>query len=109
MNTMKTESKIQQEIIVFFRNEYQRIGKGLIFSVPNEREGYAQMRKLIQTGLLSGVSDLIVLQKGKCMFVEIKNEIGKQSDKQKKFQKNVENLGFEYHLVRSLEQFKTII
>ena len=40
------------------------------------------------------------------MFVELKNEIGKQSDKQKRFEQGVKALNHEYHLVRSLEEFK---
>jgi hypothetical protein len=109
---MKTEAKVQQEIVVFFRNNYQRKGvdKGIIFSVPNERAGgFMAMKDLLLTGLLSGVSDLIVVLKGKVIFVEVKNDKGKQSPKQILFQKQVENLGFEYHLVRNLESFKKII
>jgi len=109
---MKTEAKVQQEIVVHFRNNYQRKGidKGVIFSVPNERAGgFMAMKDLLLTGLLSGVSDLIVVMKGKVIFVEVKNDIGRQSEKQILFQKQVENLGFKYHLVRSLEDFKNII
>ena len=109
---MKTESKVQQELVVWFRNNYQRKGidKGIIFSVPNERAGgFMAMKDLLLTGLLSGVSDLIVVMKGKVIFVEVKNDIGRQSEKQVLFQKQVENLGFKYHLVRSLEDFKNII
>lgn len=65
--------------------------------------------KFISTGLMGGVSDLIVLFPNKCIFVECKTKIGKQSDKQKDFQQIVEALGFEYWLVRSLEDFKTKI
>ena len=109
---MKTEAKVQQEIIIFFRNNYQRKGvdKGIIFSVPNERAGgYMAMKELLLTGLLSGVSDLIVVLKGKVLFVEVKNEEGKQSPKQIRFQQQVENLGFKYFLVRNLEEFKKVI
>ena len=109
---MKTEAKVQQELVVWFRNNYQRKGidKGIIFSISNERDGgFMAMKDLLLTGLLSGVSDLIVVMKGKVIFVEVKNDIGRQSEKQIKFQKQVDNLGFEYHLVRSLEDFKNII
>jgi len=107
-----SEAAIQQQICVFFRNNYQRKGvdKGLIFSVPNERAGgYMAMKDLLLTGLLSGVSDLIVILQGKVLFIEVKNATGKQSPNQIKFQKQVENLGFNYYLVRDLESFKNII
>ena len=109
---MKSEAKVQQEMVVWFRNNYQRKGvdKGIIFSVPNERAGgFIAMKDLLLTGLLSGVSDLIVVLKGKVIFVEVKNDVGKQSEKQIKFQQQVENLGFKYYLVRNLEDFKKCI
>jgi hypothetical protein len=52
---------------------------------------------------------LIVIKNNEVLFVEVKTEIGKQSPKQKKFQKKVEDLGFEYYLVRNLEDFKKVI
>ena len=107
---MKTEAKIQQEICVFFRNNYQRLDKGIIFSVPNERSGgYMAMKDLLLTGLLSGVSDIIVVLKGEVLFIEVKNHKGKQSANQIKFQKQVENLGFNYYLLRDFKTFKEII
>ena len=99
-----TEAAIQQSMVVHFRNNYQRLDKGVIFSVPNERAG-----GYMATGLLSGVSDIIVILKGKVLFIEVKNAKGKQSPNQIKFQKQVENLGFSYYLVRTLEEFKIII
>lgn len=117
---MKSEAKIQQEIVVWFRNNYQRKGvdKGVIFSVPNE--AWAKMglknkiifriyKDLLLTGLLSGVSDLIVVMKNRVIFVEVKNEIGKQSPKQKTFEEQVKKLGFEYFLVRNKENFIDIL
>ena len=105
---MKTEAKIQQEIIEWYRANHYK--KGVIFSVPNERTGgYVAMKPLLLTGLLSGVSDLIVVESGRVLFIEVKNEKGKQSAKQIKFQMNVENLNHIYHLVRTLEDFIKII
>ena len=105
---MKAENKVQQEIVQYFRKNYY--GKGIIFSVPNERSGgYMAMKDLLQTGLLSGVSDLVIVLHNKVMFVELKNAKGKQSDKQKRFEEGVKKLNHEYHLVRSLEEFKEIL
>lgn len=61
------------------------------------------------TGVIPGVSDLIIVQPNKILFVEVKTSTGVQSVVQKEFQVKVEALGFEYHLVRSLEEFKKII
>jgi hypothetical protein len=106
---LSSENKIQQEIIMYFRNNYclkHHSPRCAIFSVPNDsRDAKEQIRK-IATGLMAGVSDLIVLQPNRTVFVEVKIETGRQSDKQKDFQQRVEALGFEYLIVRSLEEFK---
>ena len=115
-----TEEGIQGQCVAWFRNNYQRKGvdKGVIFSVPNE--GWAKLglkknlmyrvyKTLELTGLLPGVSDLVVILSNKVIFVEMKDHKGTQSANQIKFQKQVENLGFSYYLVRTLEEFKIII
>lgn len=103
-----TEGKIQQQIVMWFRNNYctkLSVPRCAIFSVPNERNNKKEMMSMIQTGLMSGVSDLILLLPNKAVFVEVKTDIGRQSDKQKEFEQIVTALGFEYWLVRSLEDF----
>lgn len=108
----KKESKIQQEIVIWFRNNYclkTCKPKCTIFSVPNERNNKKEMMFMKATGLLSGVSDLIVVQPGRVIFVECKDEKGRQSETQVDFQETVTALGFEYYVVRSLEEFKKII
>ena len=102
-----TEAQLQQNIIIWYRNNYQMNGKGLIFSVANEST--YKNKNFKATGTMAGVSDLIVVTPNKTIFVELKIEIGVQSEKQKIFQKAIENLNHEYYLVRSLEQFKEII
>ncbi len=109
---MKTESKIQQEIVVWFNNNFclkNMNPKFVIFSVPNETKNYLELKYKRNIGLKSGVSDLIVLMPNKILFIEVKTENGKQSNSQIDFQRTVEDLGFEYYLVRSLENFKAII
>ena len=101
-----TEAQIQNEIIVWYRNNYQMHGKGLIFSVANEAT-YLN-KKFKNTGTMPGVSDLIVVTPNKTIFVELKTEKGSQSENQIKFQKAIENLNHKYYLIRSIEQFKNI-
>ena len=105
-----TEDQLQQQIIIWFKNEYQMHGKGLIFSVPNGgTRNMLEAKKLKQTGAMAGVSDLIVLLPSKCLFVELKIEKGIQSEVQKVFEERVNNLSFDYFIIRSLEDFKTLI
>lgn len=105
-----TEDQLQQQIIIWFKNEYQMHGKGLIFSVPNGgTRNMLEAKKLKQTGAMAGVSDLIVLLPSKCLFIELKAEKGIQSEVQKIFEKKVIELGFEYHIIKSVDQFFKII
>ena len=102
-----TEAQLQQNIIIWYRNNYQMQGKGLIFSVANESTYKNKTFK--NTGTMAGVSDLIVVLNGKTIFVELKTEIGVQSEKQKIFESKIKELNQNYYLIRSLEQFKKII
>lgn len=109
---IKSEGKIQQEIVMWFRNNYclyHHTPKCLIFSVPNERKDAREMMSMKATGLLSGVSDLIVIIPNEVLFIEVKTDTGKQSEPQKMFEKDVKGLNFFYHVVRSLDDFKEII
>ena len=64
---------------------------------------------MMATGLLSGVSDLIVILPSRILFIECKNETGKQQHTQIEFMQSITSLGFEYHVVRSLKDFQILI
>jgi len=109
---MQTESKIQQSAIIFYRNNYclkHHKPMHCIFSVPNEGKSKKETIQKMAIGMLPGASDVILLRKNEIVFIEFKTPTGTQSDKQKRFQSTVESLGFKYHLIRSLKQFKTEI
>lgn len=106
-----TESKLQQEIVNFYNNEFClkfHKPRGMIFSIPNGgSRNKLEVITMKATGLLAGASDLVVIfPNGKLSFVELKTEKGTQSDKQKDFEKRVTDLGYEYKLIRTLEEFK---
>ena len=86
-----------------FRKEW------LIFSVPNERADFREIARLKSTGLLSGASDMILVMPNEVVFVEVKDEKGKQSDNQLKFEGKIKSIGHRYILVRSLEEFKKYV
>lgn len=102
-----TESQIQQQIIIFENNNYSIKKESVIFAVPNGGTRNVLEAKLLKaTGVMSGVSDLILLTKNKTYFIELKAEKGIQSEIQKIFQSKVENLGFKYLIFKSLEEYK---
>lgn len=110
---VNTESSLQQDCYIHFNNTHclkHHNPRGIIFSIPNG--GTRDIREAItlqRTGLLKGASDLIViLPNGKLLFVELKLTKGIQSPEQKDFESRVKLLGFEYHLIRSLDAFKQL-
>ena len=119
---MKQEAKIQQEIYIWFHNNYP---KCIIHSVPNgfgitipdaiPKRYHKTIQQLIQkavnflkiTGMTPGVSDMVVwLPNGRAVMVEVKTDTGKKSDAQKRIQKKIEEMNGHYILVRSLEDFQ---
>lgn len=60
-------------------------------------------------GVLAGFSDLIIIANKNVLFVEVKTKDGRQSELQKKFQTDVERLGFQYLICRSLQEFQMTI
>jgi hypothetical protein len=111
-NALKAESRIQQEIVQFYRNNFcleHHTPRHAIFSVPNEgKNAIEQMRKK-STGLMAGVSDLIVVQPDRVLFVECKDDKGIQRPDQITFEQTVKAMGYQYHVVRSLAEFQAII
>lgn len=96
-----TEHTLQLNIIAYFRNEFERYGKGIIIPVVNEAT-YKNNTFVI----CKGASDLIIVLPDKTFFCELKVGSNKQSTDQKDFQNRVTNLGHEYKLIRSLDEFK---
>jgi len=129
---IQTESKIQQEALIWFNNNYcltKHNPRCIMFSVPNELGGEVGgllkrlrvptkavnevvgfiMRKMINIGLRRGASDTIIVLPSKTIYVEFKTPIGTQSSDQLEFENIITGLDQDYHLVRSVEEFKTVI
>ena len=110
---MKTENQVQNECWVWFNNNFclkNHSPKCIFFSIPNG--GTRNIREAVtlkQTGLKKGASDFVVLMPNRAIFFEAKTEVGKQSPEQKEFEIDVGALGFEYYLIRSVEEFRSII
>lgn len=108
----KTEALIQQEIFIWYNNSFClkfHNPRYCIFSVPNDSSNKEETMRKKATGLVAGVSDLIILMENRTIFVEVKTPTGVQSETQKEFEQRVKALGFEYWLVRSLENFQNLL
>jgi hypothetical protein len=98
----KSESRIQQECVQWFRNKCIKEDLPyLLLSIPNDNQKF-----LKGTGLLKGASDLIMVVEKNVFWIEMKTPTGRQSPEQKAFELSVNNLGFDYLLFRSLEEFQ---
>ena len=98
-----SEARIQADIVKWLQDQ------GIYcFSVANEAAGRSAVKQmqLITCGLRAGVSDLVIVLPGRVIFCEVKDDKGKQSERQLLFQKKVESLGHEYILVRSVESLQ---
>lgn len=108
-----SESRIQQDCFKWFWNTYClptawtiQGHREIFLHVPNE--GKANGR-LVSVGLYPGASDLIFTWRGSIIFCEVKTPGGVISDDQLSFAAHVMEVGFDYHVVRSEEEFKNLI
>ena len=93
------ESRIQSEIVKALRE-----AGFFCHSVPNEQaHGNAiHTGQMVAMGLYPGVADLVVwLGSGKVAYLEVKNEKGRQSERQVAFEKRCLDAGYPYIVVRS--------
>ena len=57
----------------------------------------------------SGLSDIVAVVKGKFIGLEVKTKTGKQTQSQKKAEREIKEAGGEYHIVRSIADVKEIL
>lgn len=91
---------------------YQKNNTGAVrIDRPNKKSSFLKFGK-------KGSPDFLVWQRCddffdgdylKTLFIEVKTDVGVQSDEQRKFQQKVEKLGGNYYVVRSLDDVKKII
>lgn len=99
------ECDLQKTCVSWFRTTYPDY---VLFSVSNE--GCFKRKPYFESlGMLSGVSDIVVILPSKVLFIEFKALKKYQRPEQKEFQNKCLELGFMYYVCRSLEQFKEII
>jgi hypothetical protein len=58
---------------------------------------------------MAGVPDLLFYYRGQLHGIELKTEKGRQSPKQKEFQAKFEKEGGQYYIVRSIDNFVSLV
>jgi len=105
------ESIIQQQIC-----EYLSLRGIFYYSIPNEslmmalimfkvpeKIRYRIVNFFKKMGLVPGIPDLqLILNHGKTIYIEVKNEKGKLSENQKRIHKILKNKGFDVYVSKKI-------
>ena len=106
-----SESAIQEQIVDLL-SRLATAGRLFFFSVPNERsldhmpkpKKYARLNKLKRMGMVPGVSDLVVVWRGRAYFLEVKTRRGVMSDAQRHFAITAERCGSRCAVVHDADE-----
>ena len=106
------EGKFQRSAVKWFRAQYPEFNE-LFFSIPNGgKRNVIEASIMKAEGTVRGAPDLLFLIPAKIqdkwytsLCIEVKSEIGKQSEFQIKWQKAAEEHGAKYIVVRDLDSF----
>jgi len=83
--------------------------EGLLFLNLNNPRSRANGYFLKGIGLTAGVADMTYLSPKGAVFLEFKTPKGKQSLSQKWWQGLVEDAGYRYEVIRSVEDFQQLL
>lgn len=103
------ETQLQMACVRWFSFEYPK-QRDCLWMINNESRSAQEMAKNKKMGLRPGASDLMYLSpKGKLVCIELKWGKGRQSKRQKEWQRSIEAHKAEYHLVSDFQTFMSII
>ena len=103
----KEEAHFQIQVVRMLRN----CGY-FVFAVPNGgSRNFLEAKNLKMQGVMSGVSDLILLMPNKPVFIELKapNGKGRQSPMQREFEDIVRSMGYDYYIWDNWKQVEAFI
>lgn len=106
------EDSLQKACVTWFSYQYPEHAKLLHHSPNGGKRNAIEAAKFKAMGVRAGFPDLIL-----CMarhgyhglFIELKTAKGRQSENQKYYQCVLEEQGYCYEVVRSIEEFKQVI
>ena len=104
-----TEEQLQSKCTTWFWNTYPS-HRRMLFHVDNNSWNNIIGAKKKALGVCAGVSDLVlVLSKGRVVFLETKIPGGTQSQEQKDFEHKLYDRNHLYFIYTSFEEFKNLI
>ncbi|WP_211595353.1 VRR-NUC domain-containing protein [Paracoccus litorisediminis] len=96
------EADFQREVVKFLHMVLWP--DAVVHASPNEERSAKQAAINVGMGVFAGWADICILAgKRMVLFVELKSKDGRQSEKQVKFQRRVEAMGWPYVLIRTLD------
>ena len=104
----ESEDKIQSDCYVWFHNTYPNLRGLLCYNLNNSKNKIDGARNKAK-GLIAGRSDMVLYYNSNAFMIEFKTSDGSQSQGQKEWEALVRSQGFQYHIVRSFEEFKSLI
>lgn len=106
------EHRLQCACVRWFRYQYPHHAS-LLFAVPNGgRRDAVTGARLKAEGVVAGVADLLLFVPAKqhhALCIEMKTPKGRQSPSQKEWQRLVEQLGYQYAVIRDFPAFEQLI
>jgi len=103
------EAKLQEDIVVGFNHNYGKY-RGRLIAINNNSVNAIKATQNTSMGVKKGVADLCFLcEGGSVIWIELKAGYGIQSDGQIRWQGKVEAIGHTYKVVRSVEEFYSVI
>ena len=105
---MISEFKLQAECFKWHWNNFPD-QRGRLFTVNNNAPNAYAGSVMKAMGVVAGVSDMIWLSPTGAVMLEFKAEKGKQSLSQKWWEGVVQDAGYRYEVIRSVEDFQKVI
>lgn len=102
------EEILQSQCFQWHWNNYPK-QRRMLFCVNNNSVNRIAGARMKAIGVVSGVSDMMLVSDEDVCFIELKVVRNGQSDNQKDFQVKVEAFGHRYEVVRTIDEFKTLI
>ena len=82
---------------------------GLLYMIHNTPRNKIDGKRLKAMGMVRGVADLAFMYKGKSYYLELKIATGRQSKEQKEWEQLITSHGFQYVIIRSVDEFLSFI